>query len=83
MDLGAVLTFAGVVVAALGALVGVLFKRLSDLEARVRLAESKVKASESYTRRLWLWAKFVIDLYYRHRVDGAPEPPPIPEETAA
>lgn len=82
MDLGAVLTFAGVVVASLGALIGYLFKRLSDLESRVQQAEAKVKASEAYTRQLWLWAKYVIDLYYRHRVDGAPEPPPIPEEDA-
>lgn len=80
MPAAAVFTFGGVVIVAMGGLIGYLFKRLTDLENRVVAAEDKVKASESYTRKLWLWAKVVIDLYYRHRTPGAPEPPPIPDE---
>ena len=54
-----------------GALVGWMFKRLHSLEGRVR-------ESERYNRGLWLWARRLMDMYYRHRVPDSPDPDPLP-----
>lgn len=56
-----------------GVTYGLLFKRVAELERRVSRAES-------YNRRMWMWARRHVDLYYKHRKDGAPEPEPIPTE---
>jgi len=57
--------------ALMGVLMGQLWSRLSALEARVG------KATE-YNHRLWEWARKMLDLYYRHRRPGSPDPDPIP-----
>ena len=79
MEVGVVLTFAGVVVVALGALVGVLFKRISDVEQRVLVAEDRARLAERHTDRLWSWARALLDMYYRYRRDDSPDPPPLPD----
>jgi len=48
-----------------------MFKRLHSLEGRVR-------ESERYNRGLWLWARRLMDMYYRHRVPDSPDPDPLP-----
>ena len=60
-------------VALFSALLGWLFKRLNTLENRVY-------GSELYIRRLWLWSRRLMDLYYRHREPGAPDPTPLPQD---
>lgn len=72
-----VLTVASVVVAALLGLIGVL---VGQLYARISKLETSVRTGQDYNRRLWLWARQHLDLYYRHRRDGAPDPAPIPSE---
>lgn len=64
----------------IGALAGVVVHRLTDLENRVERAEARVVKAEKYNRRLWEWARKHIDLYYRHRRDGSPDPYPLPDE---
>lgn len=53
---------------------------ISDLRARVDVLEDDREKDRAYNRRLWEWARHHLDLYYRHRRDGAPDPEPIPEE---
>lgn len=65
-----------VVVAALG-LLGVL---AGHTLARVRALEEQLAATRDYNRSLWAYCRRILDLYYRHRRDGSPDPDPIPEE---
>lgn len=69
----ALATVVGAVLILVGTLATIVAHRLSELEKRI------VKA-ESYNRRLWLWSRAHLDLYYRWRRDGAPDPDPLPEE---
>ena len=65
-----------IVVAAIAADVSALehvYKRLDEVEAELERVRTQ-------NRRLWAWARKHLDLYYRHRTDGAPDPDPIPEE---
>lgn len=60
--------FAVVLVAGLGILggiVGHLVKRLDRLEEG--------------NRKLWTYCRKLIDLYYRNRREGAPDPDPLPD----
>lgn len=56
-----------------GALIGHLYSRLNRLE-------DELKGARAYNMILWEWARNLIDLYYRYRKDGAPDPDPIPKE---
>lgn len=71
------LTVAGVIVAALLTVFGVL---IGQLYTRIGRLEGQVTRAEDYNRRMWQWARRHVDLYYRHRVPGAPDPEPIPSE---
>jgi hypothetical protein len=73
----AVLVGLGVVIAAALSLIGIL---LGHQAARIDALERRQDRSDAYLRRLWLWARRTVDLYYRHRVEGAPDPDPIPTE---
>lgn len=73
VDFTIVISVVAVAVGALGALVGQLYSRTARLEREVR-------AARSYSRRLWSWARAHVDLYYRNRREGAPDPTPIPDE---
>lgn len=56
-----------------GALIGNLYSRLSGLEG-------ELKSARTYNILLWEWARKHIDLYYRYRQEGAPDPDPMPKE---
>lgn len=71
------LTVAGVIVAALLTLFGVL---IAQLYLRIGKLEGQVHKGEAYNRRLWQYVRALLDLYYRHRRDGSPDPEPIPSE---
>ena len=76
MTEAALAALGGVVVAVVsagGVALGHVYKRLSDMEAEVK----DVKAQN---RKLWLWARKHVDLYYRHRMAGAPDPEPLPDD---
>ena len=73
----ALLALVGVVIAAaltaLGAILAQQAKRITDLE----LATLK---AQSYNRKLWMYCRGLIDLYYKHRRADAPPPPDLPAE---
>ena len=56
-----------------GVLLGHFYTRLNGLEGNL-------KSARAYNMLLWEWARNHIDLYYRYRRDGAPDPAPIPKE---
>ncbi len=56
-----------------GVLLGHFYTRLNGLEGNL-------KSARAYNMLLWEWARNHIDLYYRYRKDGAPDPAPIPKE---
>lgn len=63
--LAAVATLGGAAVTYLTASQARLWKRLGVLEQR--------------ERSTWYWARAVVDLYYRHRTQDAPDLPTPPE----
>lgn len=76
MTVEALTVLGGVVVAVVsagGVALGHLYKRLFDVEA-------EVKSAKAQNRKLWMWARKHIDLYYRFRTDGAPDPDPLPDD---
>ena len=68
--------FIALVVAGLG-LLGVIAGHTLN---RLNALEDDLTASHAYNRALWLYCRSLIDLYYRHRADGAPDPAPLPKE---
>ena len=56
-----------------GALLGHFYSRLHGLE-------ESLKSARAYNLLLWEWARKQVDLYYRYRQEGAPDPDPIPKE---
>lgn len=56
-----------------GALLGHFYSRLNNLE-------DDLKSARAYNLVLWEWARKQVDLYYRYRQEGAPDPDPIPKE---
>lgn len=71
MDTFTALTAAGL------ALLGVLS---GHILTRVHRLEDELDQARRYNRELWAYCRRLIDLYYRHRVPGAPDPDPLPEE---
>ena len=65
-----------VVVAFLG-LIGVLAGHILH---RVNGLEDDLRDAQDFNRRLWLYTRRLLDLYYRHRAPGSPDPDPLPEE---
>ena len=58
------------------ALVGVM---TGHTLSRVRALEEQLADTQAYNRTLWWYCRRLIDLYYRHRRDGSPDPEPLPE----
>lgn len=73
----AIIAGGAVVMAAIIALFGVLYGHLSKQVAELR--DDLVRA-QSYNREMWAYCRKLLDLYYRHRHDGAPDPDPLPDE---
>ena len=61
------------VIAGLVALVSGMLAAIIPLYVRV----AKI---ENYNKRLWAYCRGLLDLYYRHRKDGAPDPAPLPDD---
>ncbi|MGC4106041.1 MAG: hypothetical protein QM753_06760 [Thermomicrobiales bacterium] len=68
---------AGITVAVVG-LAGVLY---GHLNGRINELDDDLKAARSYNQRLWAYCRRLMDLYYRNRRDGAPDPEPLPDDT--
>lgn len=65
-----ILTVAGVIIVGLIGTIGIVVGKLYDRVARL----------ERNYRNLWTYTRGLLDLYYRHRKAGAPNPPPLPAE---
>lgn len=63
--------------AAAGGVIGVLLTALSVVVVQLY---RRVSGLEDYQRRLWGYTRYLLDLYYRHRRDGAPDPDPLPDD---
>lgn len=48
--------------------------------SRLNAIEDELKKAQHYNRKMWTWAREHIELYYKYRQEGAPDPKPIPEE---
>lgn len=73
----AMITLLGVIVTAVSTVFGIILKIMSTRIAEIEEESERVMG---YNRRLWNWAREHLDLYYRHRKEGAPNPAPIPHE---
>lgn len=60
------------IVAASGAWLTTRFGRVAQLERRI-------DALERRERMLWMHTRHVMDMYYRHRLPGAPDLPEMPD----
>ena len=72
-DLSLLISAVGVFVSGFGAWTTILFNR-------IRSVERKLSQTQTYNRRLWEWSVRHLELYYRWRMDGSPEPDKIPNE---
>ena len=74
----------GTLLTVLGAiLVGVLSVggvALSNISGRLDNVEEDLRRSRNYNHKLWAYCRKHLDMYYKWRKDGAPDPEPIPEE---
>ena len=76
-EIVAMITLLGVIVTAVSTVFGIILKIMSD---RIGEIEEESERVMGYNRRLWNWAREHLDLYYRYRKEGAPNPVPIPHE---
>lgn len=60
--------------------IGVVGTLLGHLYSRLNGLEGELKGAHAYNILLWEWARKHIDLYYRFRREGSPDPEPIPKE---
>lgn len=51
-----------------------------QLYLRMGRVEAELSKAQTAHRNLWAYCRALIDLYYRHRKDGSPDPGPLPEE---
>lgn len=63
----------------LGVAAGIIAALLAILSGIVAQLYGRVTRLESYNRDLWAYTRRVLDLYYRHRQPGAPDPDPLPD----
>ena len=71
------MTELAVIAAAAITLIGVLSLHVLT---RVHKLEEEIESAQDYNRRLWSYCRRLLDLFYRHRRDGAPDPDPVPTE---
>jgi len=67
-----------------GALVGAILthKRgtAQDVGARLALVEGRLAAMETKYSKLWAYCRQLIDYAYRHRREGSPDLPDMPDD---
>lgn len=62
-----------------GALAALLVAGLSVLGVVVGVLARRLDRLEEDNRKLWAYCRKLLDLYYRHRTLGAPDPEPLPD----
>lgn len=73
----ALITVIGTILATSITLIGVLSFHVLT---RVHKLEEEVEEAQDYNHRLWWYCRRLLDMYYRHRSPGSPDPDPIPTE---
>ena len=73
----AVITGGAAIIVAVVGVFGVLYGHLSQ---RLSTLEDELVVSRAYSRGLWAYCRGLLDLYYRHRREGAPDPERLPDE---
>lgn len=67
-----------------GALVGAVLTHKrgtsQDVNARLALVEGRLAAMETKYSRLWAYCRQLIDYAYRHRKEGSPPLPDMPDD---
>lgn len=71
------LTVLGTIVVSLLATGGLI---LGNISGRLHKVEEELAKERAYNRLIWLWARRFVDQYYKWRREGAPDPPPLPEQ---
>lgn len=67
-------------VATIGAaLIGLLGALSLHVLTRIHRLEDELDQARNYNRQLWRYCRGLLDLYYRHRTPGSPDPDPVPE----
>lgn len=76
--LGALGVVGAAAVTGVGVVLGLLWRRITQLEAELH-------RRHQFTHELWFYLRALVDLYYRWRRADAPDlpPPPTEEENAA
>lgn len=68
------------VITVLGTLIVGLIGAFAYLWQRIGKIETDLSRQRDYNHRLWAYCRKLLDLYYRHRREGAPDPDELPEE---
>lgn len=66
--------------AALTALTALCVAGLTLLGVLYTQLIGRVGHLEDANRSLWAYTRRLLDLYYRHRGPGSPDPPPLPDD---
>jgi hypothetical protein len=79
-----VLAFAGLILTGVLTAFGVMLRtqanRITEVEDSLEQAKLQVKSTDEFSQRLWKYCRHILDMYYKHRKDGAPDPPELPQK---
>ena len=53
---------------------------LNNISQRLRVVEEDLIKERARNRMLWNWGRTILDMYYKWRLEGAPDPPDPPKE---
>lgn len=53
---------------------------LSDLRREMDEMKKTLTAEQSFSRDMWIYCRNLLDLYYRNRKPGSPDPEPLPRD---
>lgn len=53
---------------------------LSDLRREMEEMKKTLTAEQSFSRDMWIYCRNLLDLYYRNRKPGSPDPEPLPRD---
>lgn len=53
---------------------------LSDLRREMDEMKKTLAGEQSFSRDMWIYCRNLLDLYYRNRKPGSPDPQPLPRD---
>lgn len=72
-----VLAFAGLILTGVLTAFGVMLRTQAN---RITEIENSLAQADEFSQRLWKYCRHILDMYYKHRKDGAPDPPELPQK---